>query len=114
EDECMVGDVRVRDPVLRAVEDVDVALAARGRLHRGDVGARGRLGQAKARELVAARLRNEPALLLLLGRVLEERKRVEPDVDGDQAPERGLAALDLLTRERLGNEVEPGAAVFLR
>ena len=35
-------------------------------------------------------------------------------MDGDQRPERRLAALDLLARERLGDEVEPGAAVLLR
>ena len=32
----------------------------------------------------------------------------------DQRPEGGLAALDLLARQRLGDEVEPGAAVLLR
>ena len=32
----------------------------------------------------------------------------------DQRPERRLAALDLLADERLGDEVEPGAAVLLR
>ena len=32
---------------------------------------------------------------------------------GDQRPERRLAALDLLARERLRDEVEPGAAVLL-
>ena len=35
-------------------------------------------------------------------------------MDGDQRPERRLAALDLLACERLGDEVEPGAAVLLR
>ena len=96
EDERVVGDRRVRDPVLLAVQDVAVALAARVRQHRGDVGARGRLGQAEAGDLLAARLRGEVALLLLLVRVLEERERVEPDVDGDERAEGRLAALDLL------------------
>ena len=114
EDELVVGDGRVRDPVLLAVEDVGVALAARGRAHRGDVGARAGLGQAEARELLAARLRDEVALLLLLARVAQERQRVQADVDGDQRPERRLAALDLLADERLGDEVEAGAAVLLR
>ena len=112
-DERVVGDRCVRDPVLRAVEDIDVALAPGGPLHGGDVGARGRLGQPEAGQLLAARLRREPALLLLLGPVAEERERVEPDVDGDQRAERGLAALDLLADERLGDEVEAGAAVLL-
>ena len=35
-------------------------------------------------------------------------------MNGDQRAERRLAALDLLARERLGDEVEAGAAVFLR
>src|ERR671931_456056 len=56
----------------------------------------------------------KPALLLLLACVAEERERVQADVDGDERPERGLATLDLLTGERLGDEVEPGAAVLLR
>ena len=34
-------------------------------------------------------------------------------MDGDQRPEGGLAALDLLAGERLGDEVEAGAAVLL-
>ena len=71
------------------------------------------LGQPEARELLAARLRHEPALLLLLGPVLQQRERVEAHVDRDQRPECSLAALDLLAGERLGDEVEPGAAVFL-
>ena len=97
-----------------AVEDVGVALTPRGRPHRGHVGAGGGLGQPEAGELLAARLRHQVALLLLLGPVAQQRERVQPDVDGDQRPERGFAALDLLARERLGDEVEPGAAVLLR
>ena len=113
EHERVVGDGRVRDPVLLAVQDVGVALAAGVREHRGDVRAGGRLGQPEARELLAARLRGEVALLLLLVRVLEERERVEPDMDGDERAEGRLAALDLLADERLGDEVEPCAAVLL-
>src|SRR5207302_8359929 len=103
-----------RDPVLLPVEDVAVTRAARRCPDRGDVRARARLGQPEARELLAARLRDEPALLLFLRRIPQQRQRVEPDVDGDQRPERRLAALDLLACERLGDEVEPGAAVLLR
>ena len=74
EDELVVGDRGVRDPVLLPVQDVGVALAARGRAHRGDVGAGGRLGQPEAGELLAARLRHEVALLLLLGAVAQQRR----------------------------------------
>src|SRR5918994_1963983 len=80
EDELVVGDGRVRDPVLLAVEDVGVALAAGSRQHRGDVRSRRRLGEAEAGELLAARLRDEVALLLLLTRVPQQRERVEADV----------------------------------
>src|SRR5919202_1078559 len=66
-----------------------------------------------AADLLAAGLRDQPALLLLLARVAQERERVEADVDGDQRAEGGLAALDLLAGERLGDEVEPRAAVLL-
>ena len=114
EDERVVGDAGVGDPVLLAVEDVGVALAAGVREHPGDVRAGGGLGEPEAGELVAARLRGEVALLLLLVGVAEKRQRVEADVDRDERPEGRLAALDLLADERLGNEVEPGAAVFLR
>ena len=113
EDELVVGDGRVRDPVLLAVQDVDVALSPRRRAHRGHVRAGRRLGEPEARELLAAGLRHEVALLLLLARVLEQREGVQPDVDGDQRPECGFAALDLLARERLGDEVEAGTAVLL-
>ena len=114
EDERVVGDGGVGDPVLLAVQDVDVALEAGGRLHRGHVRSGRGLGEAEAGDLLAARLRDEPALLLLLARVAEERERVQTDVDRDQRAEGRLAALDLLARERLRDEVEPGPAVLLR
>src|SRR5262249_46023174 len=69
--------------------------------------------QTEAREPLAPRLRLQPAFELLGRPVLEQRERVEPDVDGDQRPERRLAALDLFAGERLADEVEPGAAVLL-
>ena len=113
EDERVVGDGRVRDPVLLAVQDVDVALAARGRPHRRDVRAGGRLGQPEAGELLALACGASYCCFCSSRPVAEQRERVEPDVDGDQRPERRLAALDLLAGERLRDEVEAGAAVLL-
>ena len=113
EDERVVGDRRVRDPVLLAVQDVDVALAARGRAHRRDVRAGARLGQPEAGELLALRLRRRASAASAPRCRTQQRERVQPDVDRDQRPERRLAALDLLAGERLGDEVEPGAAVLL-
>ena len=113
EDELVVGDRRVGNPVLLAVQDVAVALASRGRPHRRDVGPGRRLGQPEARELLAPRLRSEVALLLLLVRVTEKRERVQADVDGDERAEGGLAPLDLLAGEGLADEVHARAAVLL-
>ncbi len=113
EDERVVGHGGVGDPVLLAVQDVDVALAAGRRAHGCDVRASGRLGQPEARELLPARLRDEVPLLLLVVGVAEQRERVEPDVDGDERAEGGLAALDLLTRERLADEVHARSAELL-
>src|SRR4051812_3998012 len=114
EDERVVRDGGVRDPVLLTVEDVRVAFTPRRRPHRRHVGAGVGLGQAEARELLALRLRRQPPLLLLLCPVLEQRERVEADVHRDQRPERRLAPLDLLARERLRHVVEACAPVLLR
>jgi len=114
EHERVVGDRRVGDPRLLPVEDVDVAAAERCAPHGGHVGAGSGLGEPEAGELLAASLRHEPALLLVLGAVAEQRQRVEADVHRDQRAERGLAAFDLLARERLGHEVHARAAVLLR
>src|SRR3954454_6778519 len=114
EDERVISDGRVRDPVLLTVEDVGVTFAPRRRPHRRDVGAGVRLGQAEACELLALRLWRQPPLLLVLRAVLEQRERVEADVHRDQRAERRLAALDLLARERLRHVVEARAAVLLR
>src|SRR5207249_10780557 len=56
EHERVIGDRRVRDPVLLPVEDVRVALATCGRAHRRDVRARAGLGETEARELLAPSL----------------------------------------------------------
>ena len=60
---------REPDPPLRAVEDPVVALAARGRGHRGGVGAALRLGEGEASDQLALRHARQPVLLLLLGAV---------------------------------------------
>ena len=68
----------------------------------------------KQPELLALRHRRQVALLLLLGAELEQRQRVQADVHRDQRAECRLAALDLLADQRLGDVVEPGAAVLGR
>ena len=61
--------VRERRPDLLAGDDVLVAVADRARLQRREVGARLRLGEALAPDLVGRQDRREEALLLLLGAV---------------------------------------------
>ena len=82
-----------------AVEDVRVAVAPRRRGEVGGVRADARLGQAERGQLLAARLRHEPALLLLLGRPTAERQRVEPDVDAHDHAEGRVGALELLAQD---------------
>ena len=75
EDDVDRSDARVRDEPLAAVEDVLVAVAARGRPHRRAVGARARLGQRVRREPLARReLRQEPLLLLVGARELDPER----------------------------------------
>ncbi len=59
------------------------------------------------------RLRHQPALALLLGAPLQERQRVQPDVDALDDPERRVGALELLAQDREADVVHPGAALGL-
>jgi hypothetical protein len=86
----------------------------RVRAHGGHVRAGGGLRQAEAGELLAAGLRSEVALLLLLVGIPEQAERVQADMDRDQRTKGGFSALDLLADEGLGDEVHPGPAVLLR
>ena len=80
---------------------IAVAVAARGRgeVAPASVPTPGSVS-AERRELLAAGLGHEPALPLLLGPPLEQRQRVEPDVDALDDPERRVAALELLAQQR--------------
>ena len=67
-DDRDVAPGRVADPLLLAVEDPGVALALRRRREAAaGSGAHQRLGQAEAADLLQARHRRQPLLLLLLG-----------------------------------------------
>ena len=77
EDQEVVGEIGQPDPELLAVEAVGRAVAAGRGLEIGGIGADAWLGQAEGRELLAAGLRDEPALALLLRPPLQEGQRVE-------------------------------------
>ena len=113
-DQEVVGDVGEADPDLAAVQDVAAVDAPGGGLEVRGVGSDVGLGQAERRELLAARLRHEPAPALLLRPPLQDRQRVESDVDALDHAERGVGPLELLAQEREGDVVGPGAAVVGR
>ena len=113
EDEEVIGGVAQADPDLRAVEDVAIAVAARRAGQLAGVGADPRLGEAERRQLLAARLRHEVLLLLLLGPPLQEGQRVEPGMDGEDDAEGGVGALHLLAQQGEGDVVHPRPAVLL-
>ena len=113
EDQEVVGEVGQGDPDLLAVEPVGVAVAPGGGLQVGGVGADARFGQPERGELLAARLRHQPALALLLGAPLEEGQRVEADVDALDDTERGVGTFELLAQDAEARVVHPAAAVGL-
>ena len=102
-----------RDPHLLAVEPVDVAVPAGRGLEVAGVRADTGFGQAEGGELLAARLRDQPALALLLGPPLEEGQRVEADMDALDDTERGVGTFELLAQDREARVVHPAAAVRL-
>ena len=74
----MVGDGA---PDLLAVEDVVVAVLHRARAQRSEVGARFRLGVALAPDVGAGEHAGQPALLLLLGAVDDDRRAGHAQAD---------------------------------
>ena len=67
-----VGVLAVGDEGLRAVEHVAVAGLLRGRAHALQVGAGARLGHGDGADQLAGRELRQPALLLLLGAVMQD------------------------------------------
>ena len=82
-----IGDRRVRDPHLRAVEDVVVAVADRRRLDRRQVGAGAGLGHGDRRHELAGDEPGQPAFLLVGGPELEDRVGAEADAGKGDAPD---------------------------
>ena len=113
EDEEVVGDVGQADPDLLAVEDVAAFDAAGACLQVAGIGPHPGLRQRERRQLLAARLRHQPALALLLGAPLQEGQRIQPDVDALDDAERGVGPLELLAQQGEADVVGPGPAVRL-
>ena len=99
--------------IFAAVQDVAIAVATRGRRQVGRIRSDSRLGQPERCELLAARLRHQVALLLLLVPPLEQRQRIQTGVDREDDPECGVGALHLLAQQGEGDVVHAGPAVLL-
>src|SRR5215470_17609001 len=110
----VVGDVGERNPGLFAVEDVPIAFLHGRRLDRARVAAGAGFGQAVPGQLVAFRLRDEIAPLLVVAAPREQRQAVEADVHRHDDAQRRVDVFELLAREAERDVVHAGAAVLLR
>ena len=105
--------MRERRPHLLAVDDVDVAAALGARARGGEVGARVRLGEALAPDLLGGEKRLEVARLLLVGAVRDDRRPGHAEADHADVG-RSLGGGELLVEDRLEGVRRAGAAVLLR
>src|SRR6476646_7260523 len=111
EDDVEVGDRRVGDPGLLAVDHPLVAVAHRAGPHRRRVGARLGLREREGRRPLAAGALRQPALFLLLG--AEQLDRQRPQLLHHQHQRRGGAGLgDLLDRHLQDEGPGAGPAVL--
>jgi hypothetical protein len=100
------------DPGLVAVDLVDVALAHRARLQRGEIGAGIRLGEHRRRQHFAGGDLRQPFALLLLGAAAENQLGRDLGAGAERAD------ADIAARQLLGDDAhrflaEPHAAVIL-
>ena len=112
EDGVGVRHAGVGDPVLRAVQDVVVAVAHRATAHRRDVGPGVGLGEAVTRLDLARGDARQVRLLELLGGEVHDRQHAELR-DQHRHRRRRASARELLGHDRLGHHVGAGAAVGL-
>ena len=100
-----IGERRVADPALCAVEHPLIPVAARGRLQAaGDVGAAVRLGQRERTDLLHSAHRRQPAASLLLGAEPVDRADPQAGVHAKERRERRIGVRELHRREA-GHEV---------
>ncbi len=71
------------------------------------------LGEAEAADDVTGRHAGQPSLALLLGAVGVDRVHAQAGLHRHETAQAGIAALQFLADQAVGNRVEPGAAVTL-
>src|SRR5262249_21201563 len=98
-----VGDGAAGDPHFFAVEDVLVSFFNGAREHTAGVGAELRFGQAEAADLFSLLEQREPFLFLRVAAERIDRIHHEGALHGDKAADAGVAALELLRHQSVGD-----------
>ena len=112
-DDQRVGVAAVRDPHLRAVEHVAVALEVGPQLHADDVGAGVRLAHRQRADMLAADQLRQVLRLLRLAAVAVDLVDAQVRVRAVREADRGRGARDLLHRDDVRQVAEVAAAVLL-
>jgi hypothetical protein len=102
---------RVRDPHLRAREQVAVAVAHGLRPHPRRIGTVIRLGKPEAADGLTSGHPGQPVLLVVLTTEAPDAPHRERALHRDEASQRGVAALELATSHSVGERGHPGTAV---
>src|SRR5690348_4037859 len=113
EDDVHAGVAAVAHPAFRAVDDVAVAVAHGARLNACGVGAGGGFREAKRAEDFASREAREIFFLLLVGAVLQNRRRGDGIRHAERDGRRGAHARDLFEHHDVARHVHPRAAPLL-
>ena len=108
-----VGDGRIRDPHLCAVEHPVVAVSLCMGLHVARVRAAVRLGQPEAADGLAAGHGRQPAVLLLVRAVGVDRVHDEARLHRHEAAQSRVAALQLLADQAVADAVHARAVIAL-
>ena len=108
-----IGDRRIGDPHLRAVEHPVLAASAGRGVHVERIGPAMRLGQTETPDGLAARHRRQPTLALQIAAVGEDRVHAQRGLHRHEAAQRRITALEFLADEAIGDRVEPCATVAL-
>ena len=106
-----IGDGAVADPLLRAVDHVGIAVAARRGLQCDRVGPVVGLGERERADLLQPGHRRQPLLLLLLGAQHEDRLHREATMDHQECAHAPVAPGHLHRDQPSRHRIHVGAAV---